>query len=306
MEGSYEMTLSNPSSRILESAMTDMEPFTMIDDMSSPSAFRDYERSCGASRVDVKLQMTSALQARYPDLNITVIASNNCPLQQFAALGHATSTLDTDTEHISRWRSYIVAARPGAEGHLGDNFAFAKFHYKWGDEDFIVYEISVEPWANFQYILKEPGKGEDTRSHCKVTDALIKSVVNAVIGDANEYVYVFDQGRLTRSKEMWLEVQKATWDKVILDSEMKAELVDIASNFFDSKDVYEQFGVPWKRGIIMHGPPGSSRPFADSHCLYDDRHPDTAQEMARLFLSRRSCTRYLLEKRIQSAPCTSK
>lgn len=59
-----------------------------------------------------------------------------------------------------------------------------------------------------------------------------------------------------RSHTLWEQVQKASWDKVILDPEFKKSLTDVSEKFFDSRDVYEDFGVPWKRGLIFYGPAG--------------------------------------------------
>lgn len=58
---------------------------------------------------------------------------------------------------------------------------------------------------------------------------------------------------------MYDEVQKAKWDDVILNEEMKTDLVDLMDKFFDSKSTYEDLGVPWKRGVIFHGPAGNGK-----------------------------------------------
>ena len=40
---------------------------------------------------------------------------------------------------------------------------------------------------------------------------------------------------------------------------MKKELTNVSGRFFDSKDVYEDLGVPWKRGLIFYGPAGNGK-----------------------------------------------
>ena len=40
---------------------------------------------------------------------------------------------------------------------------------------------------------------------------------------------------------------------------MKKTLIDDVEGFFDRKDDYKEFGVPWKRGIIFHGIPGNGK-----------------------------------------------
>ena len=99
-----------------------------------------------------------------------------------------------------------------------------------------------------QYILKEPRGGEKIQGHSRVVDALLTAIGSwqSIEPDA---LYVFDR-YWTKSVELWREVQKASWDKVILDADVKKELVDVCETFFDSKDTYEEFSVPWKRGLM--------------------------------------------------------
>lgn len=40
---------------------------------------------------------------------------------------------------------------------------------------------------------------------------------------------------------------------------MKKELTSVSVRFFDSKDVYDDLGVPWKRGLIFYGPAGNGK-----------------------------------------------
>lgn len=106
-----------------------------------------------------------------------------------------------------------------------------------------------------QYILKEPRGGEKMQGHSRITDTLL-TAVGSWMSIEPDALYVFDR-YWTKSTEMWREVQKASWDKVILDDKMKKELVSVCETFFDSKDTYEEYSVPWKRGLIFHGPPGN-------------------------------------------------
>jgi transitional endoplasmic reticulum ATPase len=44
-----------------------------------------------------------------------------------------------------------------------------------------------------------------------------------------------------------------------LDPGMKKDLKSVSRRFFDSKDVYGDLGVPWKRGLIFYGPAGNGK-----------------------------------------------
>lgn len=54
-------------------------------------------------------------------------------------------------------------------------------------------------------------------------------------------------------------MQGASWDDVILESAMKDALMRDVIGFFDTRDVYQDLGLMWKRGIILHGLPGNGK-----------------------------------------------
>ena len=109
-----------------------------------------------------------------------------------------------------------------------------------------------------QYILKEPrADGETPNTNSFFTDKLLKAA-GEVLHKLEPGIYVFDQ-YWYKDKELYKEVQKASWEKVILDENKKKSLTTVSRKFFDSKDVYDDLGVPWKRGIMFHGPPGNGK-----------------------------------------------
>jgi len=190
-------------------------------------------------------------------LCITVSFPTNVNLLQFAAFGNAVAELDTKTESVQRLRYFYSGNdRRGIPDQLVEARSFAKYQYRWGTEYFIVYIIQMG-YSTFQYILKEPAEGETTMSQPSVTDSLINTIGKWQKPD-DRYVYVYDY-YWTANRKLYNEVQKANWEDVILNIEMKTELVELMRKFFDSKDIYDEFGVPWKRGVIFHGPVGNGK-----------------------------------------------
>ena len=73
-------------------------------------------------------------------------------------------------------------------------------------------------------------------------------------------------------------MQNSHWDDVILDPAMKATLIDDVHNFFDNRSLYEEYAVPWKRGIIFHGTPGCGKTISIKALMntLDKRDPPVA------------------------------
>ena len=108
------------------------------------------------------------------------------------------------------------------------------------------------------YILRPRQSSIVIDGHCSETDDLILAAGkwSSLLHDE---VWVFDNGYWDKSKELWKSVAGSSWDDVILDPEMKQGLIQDVQGFFDNRDLYGQYAVPWKRGIILHGVPGNGK-----------------------------------------------
>lgn len=251
--------------------MAEEEPFTLIEENSHAGPHHLFDNvvdQSSAKTADQDLQYVSALRDANPDMIVTSIPANNVNLRAFAASGNATCEVDTKTDSFASWRGYLAPVVRSKEGQLGEQIHFAKYHYKWNNEDFILYTV-----GNVQYVLKGRNPSEPTLGPSKITDILIMTAGEWQNSGLSETVLVYD-GYWQRSRDLWLAVQKANWDKVILDEKMKSDLTSVVEKFFDSKDVYEELGVPWKRGLIFGGEPGNGKTIsikALMHTLLFDR-----------------------------------
>ena len=182
-------------------------------------------------------------------------------------MGYATAEMDTETDTVFRWRGWITQSARHSKGSVADAIFFAKYHYKWGSEDFILYIVRLG-MSSLQYVLKEPGPGETQVSHCAKSDALIKAAAEALSGNPLKFIYVYD-GYWFRSSALYEEVQKASWDNVILSDKTKRALTKVSSDFFDSREQYEKYGVAWKRGLIWYGPAGNGKTISIKALMHD-------------------------------------
>ena len=249
-----------------------MEPFTLIEETSRPGPhhlFDDVVKLSSAKAADHDLPYIATLRENNPDMIVTAVPYGNAPLRIFAAAGFATCERDTDTDSFASWRGYAKPAKRADKGQLGEAISFAKYRYRWNNENFILYTV-----YSVQYILKERRDGEDVLGPSRITDELVLNIGDWM-NKLTDLVWVYD-GWWSQSYDLYKEVMKSSWDNVILDESMKKELTSLAHKFFDSKDVYEDLGVPWKRGLLFHGPPGNGKTIsirALMHSLYNRKDP---------------------------------
>lgn len=121
--------------------------------------------------------------------------------------------------------------------------------------------------------------------------------VATVAGIVDDEVMVFDNGCWRRSKELRDAIRSATFDNLVLPANLGRELLAQCKQFLASRKEYARFGVPWKRGVLMLGPPGNGKTHCikallnalDIPCLYVqsfDSRLDTAQRNIRKVFER--------------------
>jgi hypothetical protein len=238
------------------------EAGNMPDDASLFQVFGGFKDHFSGKKKSTELTVVEILRKSHPDFSVTTTTPSTCDLLGFADAGLATAKMQSgDAFDLSR--SY-VAPRPRIEnktGVLKNDVRFGRWLYTWNQAEFILYE--VEYAVLFQnpakiYFILSPKSKDMNEMHSPVTDRLLMAVGEWTTALHDE-IYVFDDSRWHKSKELWKSVRGASWDEVILNPGMKANLMSDVQGFFDNQKLYKKLGVPWKRGVIIHGVPGNGK-----------------------------------------------
>jgi len=72
-------------------------------------------------------------------------------------------------------------------------------------------------------------------------------------------VLVFQDGEWRKSTELFDAIKTATFANLILPGKLKEEIRNDFAQFFLSREVYERYHIPWKRGVLFIGPPGNGK-----------------------------------------------
>jgi len=256
-----------------------------------------------AKRINTDVVIAQSLRAQYPGLQLTIATnSNGLNLLRYAQAGHATyrpivenlastgnSSGNSSSENQEAadettssngvfspvsWTVYFPPRRriDGDPGSLGEQLNFGKFEYSWRGHDFLLYIVDGRDGTSPYGVTRNHYVLSTERKHADALLLAAGSWANELHGE----VWVFDQGYWQKSAELFRSILSAKWDNVILDAGMKKAIIEDHLSFFDSRETYARLKVPWKRGIIYHGPPGNGKTIsikATMHMLYERKYP---------------------------------
>jgi transitional endoplasmic reticulum ATPase len=232
-----------------------------MDPKSCDNAARVFFQHSSAERINTDAVIAKVLTGQYPELELVIApAGGSLDLLGFASAGYASFE---QSEHDSKlippslqWDRYMPPSRriDGALGAIAEQTQFAKYLYKWRSNDFIIYLVSgrdgSQPFGPTNFYILSTDKASAQQL---ILEAGRWST------ELHDEVFVFDEGRWQKSKDLFNSVKKASWDAVILDPDMKEALIEDHLSFFRSRETYRDLQVPWKRGIIYYGPPGNGK-----------------------------------------------
>ena len=115
--------------------------------------------------------------------------------------------------------------------------------------------------------------------------------------DVRGEILVFQDGYFQKDTELLESIKQTTFDNLVLPGSLKQQIQDDFRRFFNSREVYEQYEIPWKRGAIFIGPPGNGKTHTlkalinqlEKPCIYV-RGFGTEEEIANLFVRARMVT----------------
>jgi len=72
-------------------------------------------------------------------------------------------------------------------------------------------------------------------------------------------ILVFQDGFFEKDQQLFDSIKSATFENLILPEKLKQHIHDDFQRFLNSREVYERYGIPWKRGALFIGPPGNGK-----------------------------------------------
>jgi hypothetical protein len=75
-------------------------------------------------------------------------------------------------------------------------------------------------------------------------------------------ILVFEGGYWYKDEELFNSIHNASFENLILGGNLKQDIQDDIVHFLSAKETYDNYGIPWKRGILFIGSPGNGKTHA--------------------------------------------
>lgn len=161
-------------------------------------------------------------------------------LEAFAAVGGCSLRMNTSVFGHSDTKWY--------DGRIITNPLNALLDIEWRGNKFCVFRLT-----------HDNGK----RSFIVTNEALLaEQFFEAVCRwntDVRDSIVVANCGGFERDDELKRQIQGTRLEDLTLSEEVRATLTQNFDEFFASKDLYSKYKIPWKRGVILYGPPGNGK-----------------------------------------------
>jgi hypothetical protein len=128
--------------------------------------------------------------------------------------------------------------------------------------------------------------------------------VCAWCSDVRGQVLVYSSGCWHKSQSLYNSIQASTFDNLVLPPALKLEIRTDFKQFFASRKLYDQYGVPWKRGVLLIGPPGNGKTHAVKALLNAIKKPCLyIQSFKAQYRTEHDCIREVFKRARETTPC---
>ncbi|KAI1842098.1 hypothetical protein JX266_011749 [Neoarthrinium moseri] len=238
---------------------------TVTEVKAEEGSFEDFKAHCKRPRTHTELLLFQVLKERHIDYHVIEVDTDDFDLKGYAEAGFANCEIEEDDHTLTSSVAYIASPSRSEQdtkpGQLRYSSWWTKYQYTWNEASFVLYSARVPTncgYATYLFVLTKREPDTPPRGVTATTKKLLLSV-GEWTRELHEEIYVFDSAYWSKSKQLWKDIQSSTWNDVILDPTMKEGLIEDVEGFFDSRGLYQEFQVPWKRGIIFHGLPGNGK-----------------------------------------------
>ncbi|KAF8530040.1 P-loop containing nucleoside triphosphate hydrolase protein [Hysterangium stoloniferum] len=188
----------------------------------------------------------------HPDMQ-HVVVETNLPLSEYIKSQNIQIKV-TDHYRIHEFDQGLSKMKSTLRFGLGE--------FTWAETDFLLYKLCWQNellmGVNIVYVLLFPSEGNNLSERRQIGEDLLRLAFEWSY-NVNQEIWMFSNGMWFKDKKLWQAVQLADRANLVLNDEFTANLKRDTETFFSGREVYDSLEIPWKRGLLLLGPPGNGK-----------------------------------------------
>lgn len=188
--------------------------------------------------------VSSELAQSYPGWHLLEGDEQDFDVDQFAADGHCQITVRAGVHP-----QFQTGWDDGAP-YRGTMAAW--YQVQWREQSF---EVLLARWNDGRCSTHYYWLLADTADAARAFFSAVCAWNTEIRGE----VLVFSGGYWDKDAELYRSIQGATFENLVLAGDLKQEIRADLDQFFAARPMYEEYGIPWKRGVLLVGPPGNGK-----------------------------------------------
>lgn len=202
-------------------------------------------KALSSSTNAIAYEVSRGLAALYPHKVLIEGIDESFKLQHYA---YANLCEIKDNKQI---HNQALTSCNGMENKIYKNIKHGSHEVIWQEQKLDVLLLSwVQGSCNINYYWILADSKE-------LGESFFTAVCNWNI-EIRKEVLVFD-GQWYKDADLFESIGNADLENLVLRDNLKKDIVDNLTDFFASREDYEQCGAPWKRGILFTGSPGNGK-----------------------------------------------
>ena len=196
----------------------------------------------------VRYALSAALVDAFPDLALLETEDHGFDIEEFVREGQCR--VRTSKEAHSQFKRYWNG-KVKKSGPWGDN-CWRDVSWQGNEIQVVTLMMRFSHCDSYRHYILAPSQ----EIAVQFFDA-----VCLYCGEVRGQVLVYDAGRWSKSEELYESIVKTNYEDVILANRLRDEIKVDFEHFFSMKATYEQYKIPWKRGVLFLGPPGNGNTY---------------------------------------------
>jgi len=185
-----------------------------------------------------------ALRKSHPGKAVLETEQSIFELQRFADKGHCELEYDED---FAQDRSINVY---GETPYYSPSVTWNRIRWERHSFEFVTITLEQGRYRSPYSVLVGPNV-EAVESFMIELSKFSNLIEGAVL--------VFNDGCWQFDQELYQDIQGSTFDNLILPPGFIDHIREDISSWLSSREIYETHRIPWKRGMILVGPPGNGK-----------------------------------------------